>query len=279
MVATMKLSEMVDVSKKKRLTFREVTRTIGVAQTYANEEQALANLADQQRETERFNAEKQAHQDDGFAGMRASFLEARQAFHAQAGPFHRHLSTVLTKLGEASKERRRLYRKAYHTRCAALDEGVENAAAIYSEFAPYLHNRRWLRSYAVRLPLPERIAWGLVHTVMLFGVILELAQTPSWSAFLQEPLLLLWGGLWVLSLLRWGLAWGLGTVLRRRDHKLFNALRGQYHAFDISSKQAALIQSLPAVSLDLAVLVAPTPDDDEETEGTRGQGDAEAGGD
>ena len=262
----MKLSEMVNIARKKRQTFRQVTRTIAAAKTYAEQENAFSNLAERHRETERFNAEKQADQEAGFDDLKAPFLEARQAFHSQVGPFRHYLSTVLKALDETSQARLQTYRTAYHERSTALDEGVNKAAALYREFAPYLRNRQWLQSHLVRIPLPERIAWALAHTFMLLAVMLKLVQTISWSSFLQDDFLVLWAGIWLLALVRWGGAWGLGLYLRRRDRHLFGALHGQYHAFDIVSKQDALKKSLPSVSLDLAVLVAPTPDDDEDQE-------------
>ena len=258
----MKLSELVRWSGKRRQAFRRVAHAIEAAQTFADEDEARANLTAQRDATDHFIAEKQADRAAQYADLKAKFEETRQAFYTEAEPFWQDLDTAAQQFREGSRGRIESYRTAYRARRTALDEGLDKATGIYREFAPYLRNRQWLRSAWARLSFRERIAWILLHTVALFGVLFRFTQVPSASAFLQDPLLLLWGGFWLISLIRWGAAWGLASLLRRRDAVLFEAVRKNYKAFDIARKRDALAASLPTTTFDLSILPpAPTPDD------------------
>ena len=258
----MKLSELVRWSGKRRQVFRQVARAIEAAQTFADEDEARANLAAQCDATDGFIAEKQADRTAQYADLRTKFEETRQAFYTEAEPFWQDLGTAAQQFRNGSRDRIESYRTAYRARRTALDEGLDKAAGIYREFAPYLRNRQRLRSAWARLSLMERIGWALLHTLVLFAALFKFTQIPTASAFLQDPLLPLWGGLWLISLIRWGSAWGLARLLRRRDAVLFEAIRKNYKAFDIARKRDALAASLPAVTFDLSLLPPPPSPDD-----------------
>ncbi len=260
----MKLSTLVRQAAKKRGVFGQVVRTIGAAKPFADEEEQAATLAGQSDETHRFNTEKQADRAAQYAGLKTQFREAQQAFHTNARPYRQDLLTATRQIRAASQDRIQAYRTAYREGIVALDEGEAKATALYSEFAPYLRNRRWLRSYWARMTVFERIVWILLHTLAILAAMVTLALAPSWSAFLQDDLLPLWGVLWLVSLIRWGTRWGLLRILRRRDETLFETLRATYKAFDITRKQDSLARCLPPLALDLSVLTAPVPPEENE---------------
>ena len=257
----MKLSELVRWSGKRRQVFHQVAHVIETSKTYADEDEARTHLTEECDETGRFVTEKQTDRAAQYADLMAQFQDARQAFYTEARPFRQDLDTAARLFRNGAQDRIQSYRAAYHARRTALDEGLDKATTIYREFAPYLRNRQWLRSAWVRVSLPERIAWVLLHTLALFGAMFRLTQVPTFSAFLQAPLLPFWGGLWLISLIRWGTAWGLSSLLHRRDAGLFEAVRETYKAFDIARKRDALAGSVPTTPLDLSVLPPlPTPD-------------------
>ncbi len=266
----MKLSELVRWSAKRRQVFQQVAHAVAVARTYADEDEARTNLAAQRDATDHFIAEKKADRAANYADLKTKFEETRQAFYADAEPFWQDLDTATQQFREGSKDRIESYRTAYRARREALDEGLDKATRIYREFAPYLRNRQWLRSAWARVSFVERIGWVLLHTLALIVAMFKLTQVATVSAFLQDPLLPLWGGLWLVSLIRWSTAWGLASLLRRRDAVLFEAVRKNHNAFDIARKRDTLAAGLPAVTFDLSLLPpAPTPDDaDSGDEGT-----------